>query len=44
MKKVNENTAMVFAPKQKAAIAAACLDQKKLEAMAVNEFVDLLVR
>ncbi|MBY0266841.1 MAG: 2-methylcitrate dehydratase, partial [Burkholderiales bacterium] len=44
MKKFNENTAMVFAPKQKAAIAEVCTNQKKLEAMAVNEFVDLLVR
>jgi 2-methylcitrate dehydratase PrpD len=44
MKKFNENTAMVFAPKQKAAIVAACTDAKKLEAMAVNEFVDLLLR
>ena len=44
MKKFNENTAMVFAAKQKAAIVAACTDAKKLEAMAVNEFVDLLVR
>jgi hypothetical protein len=35
---------MVFAAKQKAAITAACMDQQKLEAMAVNEFVDLLVR
>lgn len=44
MKKFNENTSMVFAAKQKAAITAACLDQAKLEAMPVNEFVDLLVR
>jgi hypothetical protein len=44
MKKFNENTAMVFAAKQKAAIVAACTDAKKLEAMAVHEFVDLLVR
>ncbi len=44
MKKFNENTGMVFAAKQKAAITAACMDQAKLEAMPVNEFVDLLVR
>ena len=44
MKKFNENTAMVFAAKQKAAIVAACTDQTKLAAMAVDEFVDLLVR
>ena len=44
MKKFNENTAMVFAAKQKNAIIAACTDAKKLEAMAVHEFVDLLVR
>jgi 2-methylcitrate dehydratase len=44
MKKFDENTALVFAAKQKSAIVAACTDQKKLEAMAVNEFVDLLVR
>ncbi len=44
MKKFNENTTMVFAPKQKAEIIEACTNQKKLEAMAVNEFVDLLAR
>ncbi len=44
MKKFNANTAMVFAAKQKAAITEICTNQKKLEAMAVNEFVDLLVR
>ena len=44
MKKFNENTGMVFAAKQKAAITAVCLDHKKLEAMAVHEFVNLLVR
>ena len=44
MKKFGENTAMVFAARQKAAITEACMNQKKLEAMAVNEFVDLLVR
>jgi hypothetical protein len=35
---------MVFAAKQKATIVAVCTDQKKLEVMAVDEFVDLLVR
>ncbi len=44
MRKFGENTGMVFAAKQKAAIIAVCMDQKKLEAMLVNEFVDLLVR
>lgn len=44
MKKFSENTGMVFAAKQKAAITVACTDQRQLEAMAVNEFVDLLVR
>jgi len=44
MKKFSENTGMVFAAKQKAAITAVCTDQQKLEAMAVDEFVDLLVR
>ena len=44
MKKFNENTGMVFAAKQKTAITAVCLDQRKLEAMPVHEFVDLLVR
>jgi len=44
MKKFDQNTGMVFAAKQKAAIAAVCTDQQKLEAMAVNEFVDLMVR
>ena len=44
MKKFDQNTGMVFAAKQKAAITAACMDQAKLEAMPVHEFVDLLVR
>jgi 2-methylcitrate dehydratase len=44
MRKFNANTAMVYAPKQRDAIVAACTNQKKLEAMAVDEFVDLLVR
>jgi hypothetical protein len=32
----------VFAPKQRDVILKACLDQERLEAMAVNEFMDLL--
>ena len=44
MKKFDQNTGMVFAAKQKAAITAACMDQAKLGAMPVHEFVDLLVR
>jgi 2-methylcitrate dehydratase len=32
----------VFAAKRRDAIVAACLDQRKLEAMPVNEFMDLL--
>jgi 2-methylcitrate dehydratase len=32
----------VFAPKRRDAILAACLDAKRLEAMPVNELMDLL--
>lgn len=32
----------VFAPKRRDAIVAACLDSKRLEALPVNEFMDLL--
>jgi 2-methylcitrate dehydratase len=42
MKKFETNVARVFAPKQRDAILAACLEQKRLEAMPVNEFMDLL--
>jgi 2-methylcitrate dehydratase PrpD len=40
--KFEKNVARVFAPKQRDAILRACLDPKRLEAMAVNEFMDLL--
>jgi 2-methylcitrate dehydratase len=42
MEKFESNVARVFAPKQRDAILAACLDRKRLEAMPVNEFMDLL--
>jgi 2-methylcitrate dehydratase len=42
MEKFEKNVARVFASKQRDAILKACLDQKRLEAMAVNEFMDLL--
>jgi 2-methylcitrate dehydratase PrpD len=42
MDKFETNVARVFAAKQRDAILKACLDQEKLEAMAVNEFMDLL--
>ena len=40
-RKFKTNLARKFAPKQQDAILAACNDQQKLEAMPVNEFVDL---
>ena len=43
MEKFEKNVARVFAAKQRDTILNVCLDQKKLEAMAVNEFVDLMV-
>jgi len=43
MAKFEQNVARVFAPRQRAAILHACLEQQRLEAMAVNEFMDLLV-
>ncbi len=43
MEKFERNVARVFAAKQRDAILKACLDQKRLEAMPVNEFIDLLV-
>lgn len=42
MEKFEKNVARAFAPKQKAAILDACLEQRRLEAMPVNEFVDLV--
>jgi 2-methylcitrate dehydratase PrpD len=42
MEKFEKNVARVFAPKQRDAILRACLDQRRLEAMPVNEFVDLM--
>jgi 2-methylcitrate dehydratase len=42
MEKFEKNVARVFASKQRDAILKACLDQKRLEAMPVNEFMDLL--
>jgi 2-methylcitrate dehydratase len=42
MKKFEQNVARVFASKQRDAILAAATDQQRLEAMPVNEFVDLL--
>jgi 2-methylcitrate dehydratase len=42
IRKFETNVARVFAPKQRDAILEACLDQKKLEAMPVNGFVDLM--
>ncbi|MGH8620574.1 MAG: bifunctional 2-methylcitrate dehydratase/aconitate hydratase [Burkholderiales bacterium] len=42
MEKFERNVARVFAPKQRDAILRACLDQKRLEAMPVNEFMDLM--
>jgi 2-methylcitrate dehydratase PrpD len=44
MEKFERNVARVFAPKRRDAILYACLDQKRLEAMAVNEFMDLLAQ
>jgi 2-methylcitrate dehydratase len=43
VEKFRTNLARRFPAKQQAAILAACSDQKKLEAMPVNEFVDLMV-
>jgi 2-methylcitrate dehydratase PrpD len=42
MEKFEKNVARVFAAKQRDRILKVCLDQRKLEAMAVNEFVDLM--
>jgi 2-methylcitrate dehydratase len=43
VEKFKTNLARRFPAKQQAAILAACSDQKKLEAIPVNEFVDLMV-
>jgi 2-methylcitrate dehydratase PrpD len=43
MEKFERNVSRVFAAKQRDAVLEACLDQKRLEAMPVNEFMDLLV-
>ena len=43
MAKFKTNLARVFAEKQRAAIWDLCSDSKKLDAMPVNEFVDMLV-
>lgn len=42
LKKFETNVARVFAHKRRDAILGACLDRKRLEAMPVNEFMDLL--
>jgi 2-methylcitrate dehydratase PrpD len=42
MAKFERNVGRVFAPRQRDAILKSCLDQERLEAMAVNEFMDLL--
>lgn len=43
VKKFETNLARRFPAKQQVAILALCLDQQKLEATAVNEFVDMFV-
>jgi hypothetical protein len=42
MDKFEKNVARVFATKRRDQVLAACLDPQHLEAMAVNEFVDLM--
>jgi len=42
MNKFETNLARVFAPRQREAILGACLDQKRLEAMPVDEFMGLV--
>ena len=42
LKKFEGAVGRVFAQKQRDAIVAACLDQKRLEALPVNQFMDLL--
>jgi 2-methylcitrate dehydratase len=41
MEKFEKNVARVFAAKRRDQVLAACLDQQRLEALPVNEFVDL---
>ena len=43
IEKFEKNIARVYAEKQRGAIRAVCLDRKRLAAMPVNEFLDLLV-
>lgn len=44
MQKFEFNVGRVFAPKQRSRVLEVCKDRKAVEAMAVNELVDLLVR
>ena len=44
MQKFETNVARVFAPKQRDRVLEICTDRKRVESMAVNEFVDLLAR
>ncbi len=43
MEKFEHNVNRIFSGEQREAILAVCLDQDRLEAMPVNEFVDLMV-
>jgi len=43
MEKFEANIARVFAEKQRRALRDVCLDRKRLAAMPVNEFIDLMV-
>jgi 2-methylcitrate dehydratase len=43
VEKFERNLARRFPPKQQTAILSVCMDQKRLEAMPVHEFVDLMV-
>jgi len=43
MKKFEGAVGRVFAAKKRDAIVKACLDQKRLEALPVNELMDLMV-
>jgi 2-methylcitrate dehydratase len=42
MDKFEKNVARVFAARRRDQVLAACLDPRRLEALAVNEFVDLV--
>ena len=44
VEKFKTNLARQFAEKQRAAILELCMDQKRLEATPVHEFVDLMAR